>query len=241
MSPLPQLTSADIEALAFNSTIPSYGTTQPRGAVKKEPAPPRRSRRTRADLAAERRPVVSRSMLRFVNDMSLVSNAAESGVLPSTRSELRVLFERPARSAWAMLASDPNAATTRRKYMDVGEEEMMTEICTQGNGNRKHSGNPELLALTRVDKRLRRLLKSRAEVLKPLVKEVEDRVLVLTPGESVVLDLPHALYRMVAHGVAQFHEMGHKSVGTGENRVTVIQRGRNDLSQVHGRLGDVIA
>lgn len=235
MAPLPQLTSSDIEALAFNSTIPSYGTTQPRGAVKKEPAPPRRSRRTRADLAAERRPVVSRSMLRFVNDMSLVSTAAESGVLPSTRSELRVLFERPARSAWATLASDPSAAATRRKYM---EEELSDEVVTQMK--EKQHGNPEQMAFTRVDRRLRRLFKSRAQVLKPLVKEVEDRVLVLTPGESVVLDLPHALYRMIAHGVAQFHEMGHKSVGTGEKRVTVIQRGSNDLGFANVRLGDVI-
>lgn len=95
-------------------------------------------------------------------------------------------------------------------------------------------------ALMRVDRRFRELIKERPALLKPWVEEVESKVVCLPPGGTVHLRLPHALGRLVAHGVAQFHALGHRSVGKGEERVTVIRAKPNGVVEEGVRLLDVL-
>lgn len=195
----------------------------------REPAPPRRSRRTRADRAAERRPVVSRRMRRVENDLLLMEAAAEHDALPMNRTELKGLFEqRPWRSEWAKLAAQPERAALFRAFSEM-EEERQREV-VRGAGREGGWG---------VDGRVRRLLKERPVFVGRIVREVEEQVLELRPGGCVVLRLEGGVDRLVAHGVAQFYACGHRSVDVGRDRVTVIRAGERGV-RTGARLVDIV-
>lgn len=258
---LPKLTAADVEALASPtaprlSSVPGArlgGSTRELG-----PRPPRPSRRTPAHRAADRAPVTSRRLRRYFNDEHLVSTAAENGALPTTRAEFRALFEPETRTMFARLGEDSTFASAWAPFVDVdeeGQDRLMKALCVNGRtrlegkngGNlgkrermeKERKINAEEM-LRRVDGRIRYLFKMRPAVVRPLVKQVEETVVGLERGESLVLRLPDAMGRMVAHGVAQFHCLGHRSLGVGSERVLVVC-GKGRPSQGEARLVDVLA
>lgn len=141
--------------------------------------------------------------------------AAEAECLPVSHVDLRDLFERKSRSAWSALSQDAESRRIWDAFVDLDDD-------TQAGLLRAdHS-----VALHRVNRRLRFLIKERADFVTPLVKRVEDAVVNLSPGHRVVLHMPLPVERLVAHGVAQFHHMGHRSFGVGKDRITVIHARR---------------
>lgn len=289
---LPRLSPADLDALAAATATaptlsphststavnPSSGATTapPLSAnpsaypTKARHSPPIRvraathTRRLAILRATERAPAVSRRMKRVVNDAALHIAALESGALPTSRAELLTLFERRARSVFALLAEDEEARATWSAFIEADEETQTAVLRAAeragrirrcegeagdgvgggnggdgdgGGGGRRDAAEE---AWRRVDSRIRAVFKMRAAAVRPLVEQVEESVVGLGMGESVVLRLPHALSRMVAHGVAQFHALGHRSMDVGADRVTVI-RGTGIATQGAVRLVDVLA
>lgn len=226
--------------------------------ISPSPPPPRYSRRTAAHRAAERAPLVSRRLRRLVNDRALHVAAAETGALPSTRAELRALFERRVRTAFTRLFEDVEAASAWAPFIELDEDHQQTLLASGANVHQQYAGRDmdtvrraashigrdesggDGDGLQRIDGKLRHLLKVRADMVRPLVQQVEDAVVDLGRGETVVLRLPHALSRMVAHGVAQFHHLAHRSLGAGAERVLVI-RGQGHAAQGAARLVDTLA
>lgn len=233
---LQALTAPQVEALASDLPLrlPSH---HPLPRRRLGSPPPRRSRRTPADRAVERAPVISRRQRRVHNDLALAQAAVEHGAQPATMVELKALFSTTSHSAWSHLCQDKDAAAVWRAFVEM-EEEMQSVLLSEGEGRQKAIVSD---ALMRVDRRFRELIKERPALLKPWVEEVESKVVCLPPGGTVCLRLPHALGRLVAHGVAQFHALGHRSVGKGEERVTVIHAKANGVAEEGVRLLDVLA
>lgn len=171
--------------------------------------------------------------------MALAQAAIEHGDHPASMAELKSLFSATSRSAWSHLCQDPDAAARWTAFVDMEEErqDAVLRHCTRG----ERDVNGACDALLRLDRRFRHLIKERPALLRPWVEEVESKVVSLPPGGTVSLRLPHALGRLVAHGVAQFYALGHRSVGTGEQRVTVIRATPSGVLDEGVRLLDVLA
>lgn len=228
---LPKLTAAEVEALASElplRPLPSMGR-------RLGPPPPRRSRRTAAHQASERAPVVSRRMRRIHNEALLALSAAqhEAGTAGAPTGETRELFEMSWRSAWEKLGESKEQRRAWSCFVEMDERAQREVV--KGR-ERRHTGPPG------VDGRLRELAKSREGLVRRIVNMVEEQVVGLPPGGSVVVRMEDAVGRLVVHGVADFHRLAHRSVGTGRDRVTVI---RKDWSGGEGgggrRLMDVLA
>ncbi|CDF41102.1 unnamed protein product [Chondrus crispus] len=226
---LPTLTAAEVEALA--SQLPLRPLAMGR---RLEPAAPRRSRRTAAHQASERAPVVSRRMRRIHNEALLALSAAQQEALAgSSAGETRELFEMSWRSAWETLgeSKEQRKAWGRFVEMDEGAQREVME-----GGKRERRGPPG------VDGRLRELAKSREGLVRSIVDRVEEQVVGLPPGGSVVVRMEDAVGRLVVHGVAEFHRLAHRSIGTGRDRVTVIRKDwRGGEGRGGRRLMDVLA
>lgn len=235
---LPRLSPKDIDALAapHAPTLP-LPSTRHLHKVDDEVVPPRPSRRTAAHRAAERAPIVSRRMRRFVNDAALHVAAESIDALPASRADLRALFERQTHTAFTTLLEDPDAAAAWNSFVDLDEDlqHSLLKPYAHAKSDVAHTDG-----LQKIDRKIRHLFKTRLDVVRPLVKQVEETVVDLELGESVVLRLQDALSRMVAHGVAQFHCMAHQSLGIGHNRVLIIC-GTGHAHQGHSRLVDVLA
>lgn len=239
--PLARLSPADLDTLA-RSTSPTLSLAPKykcQNATDHEyPPVARPSRRACASAKiSERPPLISRRMRRVANDKALRVAAENIDALPSSRADLRALFERQTRTAFTTLLEDPDAASAWESFVNMDEDVQRTLIpphtfpkCSMTNLDR----------LNKVDRKIRLLFKTRSAVVRPLVKQVEDTVVDLAYGESVVLSLRDALSRMVAHGVAQFHSLAHQSLGIGCERVLVIC-GKGHISQGSARLLDVLA
>lgn len=226
---LPTLSAAEVEALA--SQLPLRPLAMGR---RLEPAAPRRSRRTAAHQASERAPVVSRRMRRIHNEALLALSAAQHEALAgSSAAETRELFEMSWRSAWETLgeSKEQRKAWGRFVEMDEGAQREVME-----GDKRERRGPPG------VDGRLRELAKSREGLVRSIVDRVEQQVVGLPPGGSVVVRMEDAVGRLVVHGVAEFHRLAHRSIGTGRDRVTVIRKdGRGGEGRGGRRLMDVLA
>lgn len=186
----------------------------------------------------ERRPVLSRRLRRVANDSALHVAAAETGALPTSRAELRSLFERSTRTSWTELSASAVARAAWAPFVDIDLDHLTTANtlpATSHTRNRHGDGG----GLPRVDRRIRHVLKARAGAVRPLVRQVEDSVVDLRRGESVVLRLQDPLARLVAHGVAQFHGLAHRSSGIGLDRVLVVC-GQGYHAQGVARLVDVL-
>ena len=170
-------------------------------------------------------------MRRHNNDMLLAVTAAETDALPVSHDDMRTLFERRSSSCWSVLHQNEASRDIGDAFVEMGRR----DECESLQEARVYAE----VKLARVDGRLRTLIKERASLVKPLVREVEERVVDLPLGGSVVLRLPHALSRMVAHCVAQFHRLGHRSFGDGDHRFTVIHARKAVCGSV--RLMDVLA
>lgn len=125
-----------------------------------------------------------------------------------------------------------------RGFVELDEGEQGRVLQEREGGKRDGRGVEK--ALARVDRKFRELIKTRKRLVKPIVGQLEETVVGMPPGGQVVVRMPDALGRLVAHGVAQFHELGHRSVGRGEERVTVIQKAK-ERTLCGPRLMDVLA
>lgn len=231
-----KLSAKDFDILA-SSTTPTLKPVQGgirlvRNKSRSPPPPTRYSRRTAAHRASERPPIVSRRLRRTVNDRAIEVAAEDIQALPATRADLRALFERGVHTVFTTLSEDTQAALAWAPYIEQHVDDVL-------DINKKILCNNNLTGLHKVDHKIRHVLKSRSAVVKPIIKQVEDTVVGLHNGESIVLKLPHALSRLIAHGVAQFHSLSHRSCGVGADRVLVI-RGKGDGGQGGARLVDVV-
>lgn len=235
---LPRLSPNDINALAApHAPTLALPSTRHLQKLEDELPPPRPSRRTAAHRAAERAPIVSRRMRRFVNDAALHVAAESIDALPSSRADLRLLFERQTHTTFTTLLEDPEAAHAWNSFIELDENVQRSLLASYTDPKSAvvhHDG------LHKVDRKIRHLFKTRLDVVRPLVKQVEETIVDLEIGETVVLRLQDALSRMVAHGVAQFHSLAHQSLGIGHNRVLVIC-GTGHAHQGNSRLVDVLA
>lgn len=205
---LPHLSPTDLHLLA-SDTQPLLSALPHRPRLG--PRPPRPSRRTSAHRAEDRAPIVSRRMRKYHNDLRLAINAAESGCLPQTKDDMTALFQRNSTSHWSLLHQDDEKRDIWQQFIE-SDEAVQRQILQEN----------EKLTLHRVNHRLRVLIKQRP-CLSSLVKDLEERVIQLPVGESVLLRLPQPAKRVVAHAVAQFYRMAHHSFGVGEQRITVIR------------------
>lgn len=246
-----RLTNEDINFLASASIVPTLGHGPGQKLIirddddddqstKRNAKPSRFSKRTAKDRALERAPVVPRKLRRYVNDERLAVTAESLNALPTTRADLKSLFERQAHTIFSTLSEDSEAAHAWAPYVDENLDgtiqymQQKAEVGTRG-------GEKEKEGLDKIDRKIRHVLKERGDGIKPLVRQVEDTVCTLEKGESIVLHLPHSLSRMIAHGVAQFHSLAHRSTGYGSNRVLVIKRHNHHAVQNATRLVDVLA
>lgn len=194
-----------------------------------------------AERASERPPLVPRRLRRLVNDRALHTAAAELGALPANRADLRALFERRVETSFSQITRDSDAAIAWAPFVELDEDEQRLLLAEYSHDVRRDVPHGvEGDSLNCVDRKLRQLLKTKGDGIKSLVGRVEDSVVDLALGEIVVLRLPHALSRMIAHGVAQFHRLGHRSLGVGADRVLVV-RGQGHSMQGSCRLVDVLA
>lgn len=240
-----KLSLSDLDTLA-SATAPTLthgpGTTlQSSSSSSQSPPPTRYSRRTAAHKAAERPPIVSRRLRRFVNDRALHLAAADIGALPTSRADLRMLFERHSTTIFSRLSQDAEAARKFAPYIDYNLDDDDDLVDEDDDTDNDSDAENEVGKYQRIDHKIRVLLKERPTVVKPLVQQVEESVLHLEHGESIVLNLPHPLSRMVAHAVAQFHCLAHRSCDVGQDRVLVIRKQTNVPLESSARLVDIIA
>lgn len=218
-----------LQALTATDISPNNALRIPQllanGASSAKPLPPpvRRSRRTRAHKAAERPPVVSRRMRRLHNDAQLALSAAEIAG-PLSAEDFKSLFETSSRSHFQRLSERPNARAWA-SFVELDERAQADALTSPHRARRTPAVESGRDALLRIDGKIRNLFKQRLGYVRPIVKDVEQRVVELGPGASLSLRLPHATFRMVAHGVAQFYRLGHRSLGHGNDRITVIEKG----------------
>lgn len=172
----------------------------------------------------------------MVNDSALQLAAESIDALPASRSELRALFERRTHTAFTTLLEDPDAASAWNSFVELDEDIQRSLLASFSQGKQHVVPDDRLM---NVDRKIRVLFKTRLQLVRPLVQQVEDTVVDLDIGESVVLRLQDAFSRMVAHGVAQFHCLAHQSLDIGHNRVLVIC-GTGHVHRGHSRLMDVL-
>eukprot|EP00178_Gracilaria_changii_P008389 TRINITY_DN2555_c0_g1_i1.p1 TRINITY_DN2555_c0_g1~~TRINITY_DN2555_c0_g1_i1.p1 ORF type:complete len:228 (-),score=32.04 TRINITY_DN2555_c0_g1_i1:478-1161(-) len=225
---LQKLTAADLEQLASdNLPLLSALPDRPRNAAL--PAA-RAHKRTRAVTRSSR--AVPRRLRRYYNDLNLAMNAASAGALPTTHAELASLFEHRSRSEFDTLFGDNEARRAWDSF--VLADDVAERAGVRKGASRVRDSQP----VPRVDGRLRQLIKQRGALVRPLVEQFEKQVMALPAGQSVRLVLESPFSRLVAHGVASFHLMKHRSFDIGNQRVTVISA-TSPSHQV--RLLDVVA
>lgn len=164
--------------------------------VKRE----RRVRGRRVHAASTQRPRLSRRMRRCVNDALLVE---------VDETEAKALFDIAPRkaSAFQKLLAQPAAVAS------FTATDMEHEQC-------KYERDKERLSRA-VDRRVKAVVKEK-RYLRQFVERIEESVLQLPPGGTLALVLSDSLSRLIAHGVAQFYQMAHRSMNVGRQRVTYI-------------------
>lgn len=244
-----RLSTEDINFLAYATTVPTLGHgpgvklhIRDDEQEEQDMKPSRFSKRTAKDRAMERAPVIPRKLRRYVNDQQLEVTAETMNALPTTRADLRSLFERRAHTVFSTLSQDKQAAHAWAPYIDENLDTGGNTSAAAVVGTEYQHEQGEKIGLDKIDRKIRQVIKSRGAFIKPLIQQVEESVCTLEKGESIVLHLPHSLSRMVAHGVAQYHSLTHCSSGYGSNRVLVIKRQQHHGgTPTSGRLVDALA